>query len=422
MFKKVVRFLSIVLALTIVMGIASPVVVQAKRKKTDDTQTQSIKVLMIGNSHSHYACKYLYDIFKTCGYDDVIIGFCMRGGQDLKFIYNSFVNDSVDVTYSKNTEDEWLNVEGKRNATVREALEDEEWDYVFLQNSIYGQVCEDTYYLTAPEGIPTDAIEKSNQTFIPKLLIDGIKEYCPNAKIGWSMIHATDGTALKDDKYEENADKLYADIVTKTKKIIYDKGIFDTYAWSGPVMEKMLHSYLKGHCLDKLNRHAAKGLPRYAMGLTVAAACGADISQTKRVYIRGRRLTPYNWDRIKQYIEEANANPWATDFVNEDEKNYLDSPDINSIQAKEKKVKISWQDVGAINYTIKFKNARGRWRTLAKLRRNSYTFKKSDLNKAREYEVVARGDRFLRKSIGKTFVLYFEREKTDNEQQTVQIE
>lgn len=416
MFKRVVRFLAIVLVLTIAMGVASPLQVQADTNSSDDSK--SIKVLMLGNSHSHYTSKYLYDIFKACGYDDVTVGFCMRGGRSLKFIYDSLINDKANVTYAKNNKGRWRRAEGKKKATVKEALKDEDWDYIFLQNSILGQVKKRSYYVKKANG----KRDMSDKTFIPMLLIKKIKKYCPDAKFGWSMIHASEDSAVKRGKYNGKPDKLYKDIVRQSKKIVYSKNLFDTYAWTGPVMERMLHSYLKPNCLDDEDRHAAPGFARYAMGMCVAKACGADVSLIKGAEIEAEEYSQYNFDTINRFIDETYANPWKIRFVKKAKRKFFKKPNVTRIEAGEEVVTIKWKDVGAVNYLVKYQAANGRWRTVDTVRDASYTFKKEDLGVAKRYKVVAEGDGMIGKKSSNPIYLYFKTNKQDSIDKTEQAD
>lgn len=411
--KRIVRLLSAVLVLTIVMGLFSPLYVQAKTKAGE---AKSIKVLMLGNSHSHYTSTYLYDIFKACGYEDVTVGFCMRGGRNLRFIYESLIKDKSNVTYAKNNNGNWKRSEGKKKASVKEALRDEKWDYIFLQNSILGQVKKKSFYIKKPNG----KRDMSAKTFIPMLLIKKIKKYCPQAKFGWSMIHASEDSAYRRAKYSGKADKLYKDIVRKTKKIVYSKKMFDTYAWTGPVMERMLHSYLRSNCLDDEDRHAAPGFARYAMGMCIAKACGADVSRIKSAEIDGEEYSQYNFDTVNKFIKKAYANPWKTNFANNVKKKYFRKPNVTKIAADEEEVTINWADVGAVSYEIKYQNELGNWRTIDSTGDVSYTFKKEDLGIARRYKVIALGDGMIRKKSGNSIYLYFKTNPQENIEQQEQ--
>ncbi len=93
----------------------------------------SIKILSIGHSFSKDVMdKYLWDMFKEGGYDEVIIGYLYMAGCSMpKHLYN-IQNNLAQYEYGKNTNGTWVK---KNNATALSALKDEEWDYVNIQSS-----------------------------------------------------------------------------------------------------------------------------------------------------------------------------------------------------------------------------------------------------------------------------------------------
>ena len=93
----------------------------------------SIKILSIGHSFSKDVMdKYLWDMFKEGGYEEVIIGYLYIAGCPMpKHLYN-IQNGRADYEYGKNSNGTWVK---KYNSTALYALQDEEWDYVNIQSS-----------------------------------------------------------------------------------------------------------------------------------------------------------------------------------------------------------------------------------------------------------------------------------------------
>ena len=93
----------------------------------------SIKILSIGHSFSKDVMeKYLWDMFKQGGYDEVVIGYLYIAGCPMpKHLYN-IQNSIASYEYGKNVNGTWVK---KQNSTALYGLQDEEWDYVNIQSS-----------------------------------------------------------------------------------------------------------------------------------------------------------------------------------------------------------------------------------------------------------------------------------------------
>ena len=90
-----------------------------------------LKVLTIGNSFSEDAVEQnLYELAAAKGYR-LVLGNMYIGGCSLERHYNNSVNNTPDYAYRK------VNADGKRTTvshyTLEQAVKDEDWDYVSLQ-------------------------------------------------------------------------------------------------------------------------------------------------------------------------------------------------------------------------------------------------------------------------------------------------
>lgn len=100
--------------------------------------TKTIKVLSIGNSFSRNAQTYLYDIAKASGTEMVVANLYI-GGCSLDRHWNNAYNDEKAYLYSKTGQE-------SKTASIKDALIEEEWDYVtFQQKSDYSGLPE-TYF------------------------------------------------------------------------------------------------------------------------------------------------------------------------------------------------------------------------------------------------------------------------------------
>ncbi len=105
---------------------------------------KQIKLLTIGNSFSEDAVEnYLYDLAKANG-DTIVIGNMYIGGCSLERHYKNSQTNSTDYEYRKITAD------GKTTKTpgftLKEAFDDEQWDYVSFQQVSVNSGIYDTYF------------------------------------------------------------------------------------------------------------------------------------------------------------------------------------------------------------------------------------------------------------------------------------
>lgn len=122
-----------------------------------------IKILAIGNSFSQDATTYLYDIAKQGG-DEIKVVNLYIGGCSLQLHWENVQHNKADYMYQIN------GVETDRSASIKEVLQEEEWDYITLQQASHDSGKPETYY-----------------PYIT-LLSDYIKQLVPKAK---QMIHQT---------------------------------------------------------------------------------------------------------------------------------------------------------------------------------------------------------------------------------------
>lgn len=92
-----------------------------------------LKVLAIGNSFSEDALEnYLYDLAKTT-HKKMVIGNLYIGGASLEVHVKNATNDKESYSYRK------TNIDGNKSSTkntrISEAIKDEDWDYISLQQA-----------------------------------------------------------------------------------------------------------------------------------------------------------------------------------------------------------------------------------------------------------------------------------------------
>ena len=102
-----------------------------------------IKLLTIGNSFSQDAVEnYLYDLVSANG-DTIIIGNMYIGGCSLERHYHNSKTNSSDYSYRKIANGELSKTEGY---SLKEAFQDEKWDYVSFQQVSQHSGMPETYF------------------------------------------------------------------------------------------------------------------------------------------------------------------------------------------------------------------------------------------------------------------------------------
>jgi len=163
--------------------------------------TNILKVLAIGNSFSEDGIEnYLYDLAKAAN-KQIIIGNMYIGGAPVKLHVNNAQSNKKAYAYRK------INLEGQKKNTkgvsLEEALKDEDWDFISLQQA-------------SPLSGQYDVIMQS----LPQL-VEYVKNLVPQAKLVYHQTWAyqQDSKHKGFVNYDKSQTKMYNGIVDATKKI-----------------------------------------------------------------------------------------------------------------------------------------------------------------------------------------------------------
>lgn len=209
---------------------------------------EGLSVLAIGNSFSEDSVEYLYQIAADAGIKDILIGNLYIGGCSLEKHYNNASNNSRLYTYYKNTTGSFVKT---TSSTMYDALTEEEWDVVVMQqvSGLSGEV--DTYepYLTG--------------------LKDYVKNIVPNAVFAWNMTWAYQGNSTHKDfpRYDSNQLTMYNAITSAVKSRIVPDSDFEYIIPAGTAIQNARGSKL-GDTLTRDGYHLSLKLGRYIAGLT----------------------------------------------------------------------------------------------------------------------------------------------------------
>ena len=188
---------------------------------------KTLKVLAIGNSFSNNTTKYLYDIAKAEGVENIVLGRLYIGGCSLEKHMQCANNNSTDYKYYKNTTGSWETIE---SATLLYGLQDEAWDIITMQQQ------------SGRSGMP-----ESYDPYLTQLIeYVNTNKTNPDAKLVWHMTWAyqADSTQSAFATYANNQDTMYQCIVKATQEKIVNNEAFSGIIPAGTAVQNARTSYI----------------------------------------------------------------------------------------------------------------------------------------------------------------------------------
>ena len=253
------------------------------------TTEKSIKILAIGNSFSADAMEYLHGILKDVGYDYVSLGNLYISGCTLETHASHFATDSASYAYYETTNGEWT----KTNYyTPYRALENEDWDYISLQ-----------------QGSSVSGVESS---FDPHLanLISVVTTKCPDAELVWHMTWAYQGNSTHSafPTYSSDQMTMYNAIISAVQNKVLPHN-FAKIVPNGTAIQNMRTSFV-GDTLTRDGYHLSYDKGRYIAALTFAKTItGCDLE--KITYIpSSQSYTDGVMAAMKESVNNAIAKPY----------------------------------------------------------------------------------------------------------------
>ena len=208
----------------VLSGLELPGIAQAVETQEEGT----LKILVLGNSHGLDATNLLYEVFHNEAPEQkVVIGALYYSGCTIKLHDEYLTNNTRAYRYYKNDGTNPNRTWSVKESTCLEALEDEQWDYIFMQQ-MNNNAGIDTYYTADAFKGSWKAVADylmNNQDVAPKLgfhmvwtnpddyelyLNDDAPYKTAGSVAGWRNNHEL-YWAGEDGKYDQS--KLYKDIV-----------------------------------------------------------------------------------------------------------------------------------------------------------------------------------------------------------------
>lgn len=220
----------------------------------------TVKILAIGNSFSQDAVEqYLYDLAKAAGIE-VIIGNMYIGGCDLDKHYANLQSDAAAYEYRKVVAGEKKNRTGVR---LSEALTDEPWDYISLQQASGKSGKYDTYAI------------------LPQL-IGGITAKVPEASLIWhqTWAYAAGSNHESFPAYGKDQITMYNAIVSSARRAMTDNSSLKLMVPSGTAIQNARTTYV-GDVFNRDGYHLEVTYGRYTAACTwFEALFGIDVTTT----------------------------------------------------------------------------------------------------------------------------------------------
>lgn len=233
---------------------------KASAKIAVNVEQGTVKILAIGNSFSQDAVEqYLYDLAKAAGIE-VVIGNMYIGGCDLDKHLANLQSDAGAYEYRKVTAGEKKNRSGMR---LSEALADEPWDYISLQQASGKSGLYETY------------------TALPQL-IGSISSTVPEATMMWHQTWAYASSSNHADFPNYNKDQItmYNAIVSAARRAMTDNSALNIMIPSGTAIQNARTTYV-GDVFNRDGYHLEVTYGRYTAACTwFEAIFGIDVTTT----------------------------------------------------------------------------------------------------------------------------------------------
>lgn len=238
----------------------TPKQTEAETKAPEPTVPKSLKILAIGNSFSTDSMQYLYQIAKSAGVEEIVLGNLYYAGCSLDQHLSFAIADTASYTYYKNTAGNWGSTSKYK---IKDAILDEDWDYISLQQSSKTSGLESSYGKTLTT------------------LVDYVRKHNTKATLIWNMTWAyqQDSTHASFPNYDKDQTKMYNMIVNCVKKCIEPEKRFSLVIPCGTSIQNARTSFM-GDTLTRDGYHLNYNIGRYIAGLTwFAAITGASVDK-----------------------------------------------------------------------------------------------------------------------------------------------
>ena len=219
---------------------------------------KSIKILAIGNSFSVDGMEYLWQVLRSGGVEEVILGNLAIGGCPVCLHADNVASDAPAYLYGKNTDGVWT---WESEQTFSRGLLDEEWDIITLQQASHDSGLPETY---ARQNEVIDYVNAHKRN--------------PDAALYWHMTWAyqSDSDHWAFPRYNSNQATMYHAIVNAVQTQILPNSAYAGVIPSGVAIQS-LRATPVGDTVTRDGFHMSESHGRYTAALTWAQTlCGVD--------------------------------------------------------------------------------------------------------------------------------------------------
>jgi len=283
-----------------------------KQIKVRKDYSKRLKILTIGNSFSDDATEYLYTIAKGYSIENIVIGNLYVGGCTISQHRTFAQNDQSAYVYRKNTSGYF---DSKDGYTLKNALEDEDWDIITLQQGSVESGLASTY--------------NTDIDFLVNYIKDNtISPY----KLGWHMTWAyqQNSSHYAFSNYDSNQRTMYESIINAVKKKIITNDNFKFIVANGTAIQNARTSSL-GDNLTRDGHHLSLDNGRFIAGLNfICSITGYNPNDLDISYFPGNTAT--NELIIRESVNNAIKHPFSvcnseySNLISFKEEDYIELP------------------------------------------------------------------------------------------------
>ena len=270
------KLIAALLTLAMLVGVV-PAVLAANDSSSAEPKTMN--ALVLGDKATRSGFEYLYKIFEAEGYDDICLGFSYLPGGSISD-YADGLAAGTTYTFGRNERDYWESATG---FNVKALVEDRDWDYIVLQTNV--DVAGDAKDIAA-------AVNK---------LVPYIKQYKPDAKIGWHINWGNRGII---------GATMFQEIADGTRNAILSNDKIDFVVPAGTAVMNVASSFMGSAMYDNSTdmNHLGEFITGYAW---YAALTGKKLDELKFDEAILVYLSSAERKTIAEAINNAMKNPCA---------------------------------------------------------------------------------------------------------------
>lgn len=262
----------------------------------------TLRILGVGNSFTDDGMMYLPDLLAAAGIENVVLGRLYFPGCSLEQHCRFYMDDAAEYIYYKSTSNLWDTVSD--HAKLTDALEDERWDVVVLQQASHFSGLDDTYVPWLERLIGVVLSHNSN----PAL--------CLAWQMTWAYAEDSDHGGFAN--YGGDQRRMYEAIVQAVKRLQADTGIAVLIP-TGTAVQNARANVSSLRDLTRDGYHLDLGVGRYTAACTwfealIAPTLGRSVrGNAFRIPEGGPEMTPVKNStarRCWQAAEDAVRKPF----------------------------------------------------------------------------------------------------------------